>query len=56
MYRKAGGMLVAMMLCGCGHTLTSTTYRVNVGRQVTEFLQSNATTTWSVGAEFHVGK
>jgi len=44
-------LLALLTLPACGQHLAGTTYRANVGRQVTEFWQSNAVTTWNVGAE-----
>lgn len=43
--------LALLTLPACGQHLAGTTYRASVGRQVTEFMQRDATTTWNVGAE-----
>ena len=40
-----------LTLPACGQHLAGTTYRASVGRQVTEFMQRDAATTWNVGAE-----
>lgn len=43
--------LSVLTLTGCAQQFTGSTYRANVGRQVTEVFQDTGTT-WQVGAEF----
>jgi hypothetical protein len=44
-------LLAVLVLSGCGQQFAGAAYRVQVGRQVTEFFQDTATT-WQAGAEF----
>lgn len=44
-------LLSILTLTGCGQQFAGAAYKVQVGRQVSEFFQDTATT-WNVGAEF----
>jgi len=51
MLRVLALFLAMLTLPACGQHLAGTTYRASVGRQITEFMQRDAATTWNVGAE-----
>jgi len=51
MTRLLAILALLLTLPACGQHLAGTTYRASVGRQVTEFMQRDAATTWNVGAE-----
>jgi hypothetical protein len=51
-------LLIALTLPACGQRLAGTTYRAEVGRQVTDWFDRDAATTWKAGVEmrFDAGK
>ena len=44
-------ILTASLMAGCNQQFAGSAYKVQVGRQVTEFFQDTSTA-WTVGAEF----
>jgi hypothetical protein len=44
-------LLIALTLPACGQRLAGTTYRAEYGRQVTDWFDRDAATTWKAGVE-----